>query len=157
MQTMMERAKTELTLAGLYEEDSDYSGGLGRAAEELYQVFTDQGHSGMSASVTANIFHALANGQVLSPLTGEPAEWKDVSEEMGRPLFQNKRMGSVFAEDDHGKNATYSEGRIFVDKEGIVFSCNDSTVPVEFPCIPKTEYIHEGTPEAEPFRHVFKD
>ena len=44
---------------GMYDKDSDYDGAIGRAVEELSAVFADQGHSGMSAQVTRELFNYL--------------------------------------------------------------------------------------------------
>ncbi len=44
---------------GMYDEDSDYEGMIGEAVEELSKTFGEQGHSGMSASVTLGLFNQL--------------------------------------------------------------------------------------------------
>ncbi len=44
---------------GMYDKDSDYDGMIGRAIEELSEVFAKQGHSGMSATVTTQLFYQL--------------------------------------------------------------------------------------------------
>lgn len=156
----IERARKELELAGLFDkgEDSLYDGMIGEAVMELMDKFSEQGHSGMSASIVSRIFYNLVRGDVLSPLTGEPGEWGDISRYGGdfSTSFQNIRDSRVFAEDDHGKNASFIEGIVFTEKSGSSFTCRESHTPITFPCIPKTIYIKEGTPEAEAYAEVFK-
>ena len=44
---------------GMYDDDSDYNGMIGKAIEELSDVFGNQGHSGMSAQITMGLFNQL--------------------------------------------------------------------------------------------------
>lgn len=44
---------------GLYDEDSDYRGMIGRCIEKLSEVFSCQGHSGGSAYVTRAVCNQL--------------------------------------------------------------------------------------------------
>lgn len=163
--TSLDRALAELAYAGLDASehasiaDESVDRFIGQSVAELLKVFSKQGHSGASAPFVASLFYRLVRGEVLSPLTGEPQEWIDVSESYdGKPTFQNKRCFSIFAEDNHGKNAYNVQGRIFTNVKGASFSCSaHSSTPVVFPCIPVTEYIREGTPEAEEFKDVFDD
>lgn len=161
-----DRALIELSIAGFPfnidpEEDPEsvtIEQMIGRDVAQLLEVFRSQGHSGASASIVAGLFHRLVKGEVLTPLTGRPEEWMDVSEMYGQPMFQNKRCFAVFADDENGKNAYNVQGRIFVNKNGTAFSASKvSSTPLTFPCMPITEYIREGTPEAEEFKDVFKD
>ena len=144
--TLTEHAKNELEIAGFFDEEKDfYEGVTGKATLELMKTFAKQGHSGMSASVVRDLFHTLADFKPLTPLTGEPDEWKNVSEVGGHPnppLFQNKRCSRVFAEDENGKNAYDVSGKVFVEPDGEAFTNGDSHVPVTFPYTPKTEYIN---------------
>ena len=162
--TSTERALNELRLAGLSydavatDPDTDISRMLGSSVAELLAVFAKQGHSGSSASMVASLFYRLVRGEVLAPLTGAGDEWMDVSESSGRPMFQNKRCFSIFATDSKGSGAYNVQGRLFINKDCAAFSTSEhSSTPVEFPCIPVTEYIREGTPEAEAFKGVFDD
>lgn len=101
---LIRHAQTELSLVGLYDEDSDYGGMIGRSTEDLIRVFAMQGHSGFSASWVMDLFTKLASHESLTPLTSNPDEWVDVSEASGRPLWQNKRCPSAFSENG---GATY--------------------------------------------------
>jgi len=155
--TMTERAIKELKLAGLYDKESDYNGAIGKSVEKLLKVFEKQGHSGFSAHTVADIFHKVALGGILTPLQGTPNEWKDVSTEMEHTLYQNQRCYEVFASDENGKDAYRHGGIVFIDKDGVSFTCGKSSVPITFPYTPTTIYIKEGTPEAEPYKSVFED
>jgi len=113
---MKDRIKKELELAGLLDSDSDYNGMIGESVLELIEVFSNQGHSGMSAPYVADIFTKLAKGDILSPLTGKNDEWIDVSEKNGLPMFQNKRCSSVFK--NGNGNAYYLDGIVFTGQNG---------------------------------------
>ena len=58
-------AKEELTRVGLFDKDSDYNGMLGDAVLELITVFANQGHSGMSAQMTRELFYKLSGFEKL--------------------------------------------------------------------------------------------
>jgi hypothetical protein len=95
MSNFTERVKKELELASLYEKDSDYEGMIGVAVEELCEVFSKQGHSGMSATITKEIFSLLVDGKTLTPITSTPEEWAKVLDD----LWQNKRRYTSFSRD----------------------------------------------------------
>lgn len=58
-ETRHEYFQKRLKKLGMFDEDSDYDGMLGRAIEELSLVFSKQGHSGMSAAITTQLFNKL--------------------------------------------------------------------------------------------------
>lgn len=60
LSNLIDHATKELTKAGLFDKDSDYDGMLGDAALELITVFAGQGHSGMSAEMTTQLFERLS-------------------------------------------------------------------------------------------------
>lgn len=95
MSNLTDYAEAELRRAGLMDPDSDYGGMLGSAALELVTVFAGQGHSGMSAEITTQIFERLARYKPLTPLTYAPDEWNEV----GTGTWQNCRQSSIFSED----------------------------------------------------------
>ena len=116
---------------------------------KLLEVFDEEGHSGSSAPYAINLFEKLAKFEPVAPLTGEDWEWTDVSKYGGRNngiLYQNKRCGHVFKDDD---GAYDMDGVIFwewfTDKETgekfkSYFTGRESRVPVTFPYTPKREY-----------------
>lgn len=116
---------------------------------KLLEVFAGEGHSGTSGPYTIDLFKTLASFEPVSPLSGEDWEWSNVTEYGGRdngPLFQNKRCGHVFKDN----NGAYDiDGIVWwewhTDKETgerykNQFTNSESRVPVTFPYIPKTEY-----------------
>ena len=94
--SLVEHAQKELELAGLFDEDSDYNGELGKAALEIVEVFAKQGHSGASAYLTLSIVEKLCRWENLTPLTDDPSEWNEV----GENIWQNKRNPAIFSNDD---------------------------------------------------------
>lgn len=96
---LTDHANRELRLAGLFDDDSDYDGDLGRSTMELMDVFSKQGHSGMSAHMVVDLFTKLAMFKNLTPLTSDSSEWTDRSDESGQPFWQNKRRSSTFSTD----------------------------------------------------------
>lgn len=90
--SLKEHAKIELDRAQLFDSDSDYNGDIGKSVMELIEVFSNQGHSGYSASIVRNIFNQLSDYKPLGGISGEEDEWVEVS----KGIFQNKRLSSVF-------------------------------------------------------------
>ena len=95
MSNLIDHAKTELQIAGLFDKDSDYSGMLGKAALELIECFSKQGHSGYSAAATIKLFTILANFKNLNPLRKE--DFIEVHDN----VWQCKRNCSMFLTPDH--------------------------------------------------------
>lgn len=116
---------------------------------KMLEIFADEGHSGSSAPYAINLFEKIASYKPLTPLTGEDWEWHDVSDYGGRddgPVFQNKRSGNVFKDN----NGAYDiQGIVWYDwytdeetgeKRKSHFTNYKSRVPVTFPYTPNTEY-----------------
>jgi hypothetical protein len=144
MSSLIEHAKKELQLAGLFDKDSDYDGALGHAVMELIEVFSKQGHSGFSASRVISLFKKVANYECLMPLTGNDDEWNDISGTGNNPILQNNRVSSVFKNKD-GK-AYYLNGIVWVNQKGQTFTgtvdgISSSQYIKEFPFTPKTFYV----------------
>ena len=57
-----------LKRAGLFDEDSNYSGKIGIAALEMIKQFSSEGHSEQSAGLCLSIFERLARFKPLSPI-----------------------------------------------------------------------------------------
>lgn len=94
---LVTHALTELDRTGLLGSDSDYDGMIGAAVMELVKVFARQGHSGMSAQITASLFNELASYRALTPLTDDPAEWNKVHDDP--VMWQNVRNSEAFSDD----------------------------------------------------------
>lgn len=131
---LIEHARAELERVKLFDKDSFYGGELGNAVLDLIKLFSTQNHSGNSAHIVSRLFNELASYRPLTPLTGEPEEWVDRGNG-----FQNKRMSSVFKDEEHSK-AYWIDGKKFSDDGGESWFTNaDSFVPVEFPWMPPKE------------------
>lgn len=97
---LVEHAARELVLCGQYDEDPEYATIL----TTIVGVFVTYGHSGGSAELAVQQLERLLRWQNLAPLTTDPDEWEDRSQESGYLLWQNKRNSKVFSE-DLGKTA----------------------------------------------------
>ena len=115
MSNFTDYAKDELKLAGLFDEDGDFYGGMiGEAVMELIEVFDKQGHSGMSAPMVINIFSTLAKYKPLTPIED------DLWNEVGVKVWQNKRLSALF-KDETGR-AHYLDAIVWEDKDGYCFT-----------------------------------
>ena len=129
----------ELRRAGLLNKDSDYDGMLGEAVKELLLVFQKQGHSGYSAQATASIFYKLVKGEPLSPLTDDPSEWMEVTDN----ILQNRRVSNVFIDKTVSDKPYTLDGKVFSDDGGKSYwTSKDSRVHFDLPGFPpETEYV----------------
>jgi len=156
MSNIVEHAKLELKMLGytpVEEDQEEYPDKwIQENVLELLEVFSKQGHSGMSASYVVDLFQKLALYKTLAPITGEDEEWTDVSEMYdGKPMWQNKRCFSLFK--DESGTCRDNDALIYVNEEGDAFHTNcalytkgglkvDTRPRVKFPYIPKTFYVH---------------
>ncbi len=134
MSSLLEHAEREFEVAGWLSENDPMQNQMMANMRQLLKVFSAQGHSGFSANYAANLFNQLVRFETITPLTGADCEWVDV----GDGIFQNKRAGHVFKEDDKAYDI---EGKIFRDADGVCYTSRESRVPVTFPYTPKREYI----------------
>lgn len=153
---LIEHAKIELEMAGLFDESGDfYNGMTGNAVMELMEVFSKQGHSGMSAPIVADLFKRLANYEPLQPITGKDEEWGDIIDYSDDPHYQNKRCSGLFKNSD-GKvtyvsaivkkcpDGTTWTGPLFLTREDAINQTNVIRSSQEikgFPFTPKKFYI----------------
>lgn len=96
---LVEHARRELELAGLFDADADYGGMAGNAVMQLVETFAAQGHSGTSAGLVMYLFQRVASYKPLTPITDDPDTWIGVSEATGEPFWQSTRDPSVFSTD----------------------------------------------------------
>lgn len=98
--SLVEHAERELKLAGLFDKDSVYGGMLGESTMKLIRCFSEEGHSGMSASIQIDLFKRLASYKNLTPITDNPEEWMYIADErVDKPIYQNKRSSDLFSND----------------------------------------------------------
>lgn len=150
MSNYVKHAEMEFRAAGWTDESGKFKDEMQEMicnhVLKLLEVFADEGHSGSSAPYAINLFKTLASFEPVVPLTGEDWEWTDVSELSGRTLWQNKRCGHVFKDED---GAYDINGIVWWncwadpetgEKHKSYFTSRESRVPVTFPYTPKTEY-----------------
>jgi hypothetical protein len=127
----------ELTRIGMYGSDDEMNTAMCNHILKMVDVFAEEGHSGFSAAYAIGILEKLLRWQPLSPLTGDDYEWNE--EEGG--IFQNKRCSRVFK---NGKDEQAYDicGKVFVEPDGVSYTSRDSHVFIEFPYVPKTEYVN---------------
>jgi hypothetical protein len=112
---------------------------------KLLDVFAEEGHSGSSAPYAISLFEKLAKFEPIAPITGEDWEWHEASD----GVFQNRRCSHVFKQADRFNGQPYDiDAKVFwewMEFEGEMtksyFTSGDSFVPIEFPYVPKREYV----------------
>jgi len=148
--SLVSYAESELDRIGMTDDD-DMNGMMRKHLLHMVKEFSEEGHSGFSASYALQCLEKLLRFKPLSPLTGEDDEWGDVSEVSGEPMFQNKRCSSIFK---HGKDgeAYDIDGKVFwewyTDKETgekhkSYYTGKGSRVPVTFPYTVPDKPIYE--------------
>jgi len=140
MSKLVAHALRELSLIGAGENNEDYEGKLRAAVLEIVDVFSKQGHSGYSASLTVSMVEKLLRFMPLTPLTGEEDEWTHIDPSIGGDIAaQNKRCSRVFRRND---GSTFDvEGRVYREPDGTTYITNGSATPVTFPYTPVTEVV----------------
>lgn len=152
--SLVDYANRELDIIGLGTGDStgeslDYS--LREHILRIIHEFSEEGHSGTSASYAISIITRLLKFKPLSPLTGEDNEWNEV----GDGVYQNRRASNVFKNKDG--QAYWSDGIVFWEwytpEDGgepfkAYFTSKDSRVMIEsFPwTMPDSPEYREADP-----------
>lgn len=152
--SLIEYAKKELDLIGLGEDDRtgetpDYQ--MRDHILRMVDEFSQEGHSGFSASYALNIISRVLAYKPLSPLTGEDSEWNEVGED----LWQNRRASNVFKTTE---GAYWQDGIVFWEwysapdvNDGepykVYFTSRDSRVSITFPfTMPEKPEYKEADP-----------
>lgn len=141
MSNLVEHAKKEIELYNKKYPHDEYGSMVMKAALELVEVFSKQGHSGFSAGITTSTFDSLADFRPLTPLTGEESEWGTEVDKN-----QNNRYGSVFRREDG--TAFNGHAKVFSDDGGKSWFTNgnsfeDITFPYTVPSEPERVLIPE--------------
>lgn len=95
MSNLLRHAEHEMRLAGLYDKDADYDGMIPDAVLKVVKVFSEEGHSGGSASLVLSILDKVLRFQTLTPITSDPATWMEV----GTGVWQSNREPATFSQD----------------------------------------------------------
>ena len=163
-------AKRELEILerGLEGRHLDIQREMTNCVMALMEIFSKQGHSGMSASYCINTFFRLAKWKPLTPLTGEDDEWMDISfiTRDGKGLQQNKRCYSVFRENKDNATAYDIDAVAFSSDGGHTwFSSGDLrkkysagiTFPYFPPETPRGVYIKYTSDDNEKYIDITDD
>ena len=87
------------------EDDFDYVGGCCDSALKAFESLMQDGHSGMSISITKDILMKLIDGVALTPIEDTPDVWGEPDHWGDKTTYQCKRMSSLFKE-------VYDDGRV---------------------------------------------
>lgn len=135
-------AERELALLMGDPDGDDMQRAMNKHLLRMVRTFAREGHSGFSASYAVSVLEKLLRYEPLGPITDDPAEWQEISEEMGRICWQNRRCSHVFKDADG--RAYDINGRVFVEPDGVSFTGTGSRVYVTLPYTPTTEYVNVG-------------
>lgn len=141
MSNLVKHAEHELSLIG--DGECEMQQAMNKHLVEMVKVFAEEGHSGFSAGYAVSLLEKLLRYEPLTPLTGEDDEWVDVGH-----CFQNKRCSHVLK--DYDGKAYDINGKIFKQPDGVCYTGSGSRVAVEFPYMPKSEYVDVPYPEDHP-------
>lgn len=155
--SFIEYAKKEFQIAGWTDENGNFKDEMQekmcKSVLGLLELFSDENHSGFSASYAINLFNTLVKFEPLTPLTGEDTEWSDVDGGM----LQNKRCSRVFKNIVTGK-ARDIDGKILwrwdLDEDGKPYksyhtNSRKSSIDVTFPYTPFSVYEYDYNPEED--------
>ena len=100
--SMIDWAKREVELAckrekaGCKEGEWDYGCACYESALKAYLSLCEDGHSGMSFSITRQILIRLMDGKTLTPIDDVPETWDLISEDDGIKEYQCNRAYALF-------------------------------------------------------------
>ena len=164
MSNLHKHALMEFKAAGWLDDDGNYMDEMQEMicnhVLTLLEIFSNEGHSGMTAPYAIRMFSRLAMFEPIAPLTGEDWEWNDT----GHGTLKNKRASHVFKDIETGEaydinGKVFWEWAVSYDDEGNEtgihkshYTCRESRVPVMFPYeVPKEpEYVYrysDATPQ----------
>lgn len=76
---------------------ADYINNCAESAVKAFESLLEDGHSGLSITVTKDILNRLIDGKVLTPIEDTPGVWNEPNDYgKGYKSYQCKRMSSLF-------------------------------------------------------------
>lgn len=129
------------------EGEWDYGCACYESALKAYKCLMEDGHSGMSFSITRQILNRLMRDQPLTPIEDAEDIWNFIcTNEDGSKGYQCKRMSSLFKDvypdgtvkykDVDRYYVTYAENSNTTWKNGFVMRIIDELFPITMPYIP---------------------
>jgi len=157
MSNIVDYSKRELAL--LNKDNDVIQERINKNIIEIVETFSNQGHTGFTASYVLGVIDRLLRWKPIMPLTGEADEWKDCGFNKG--YKQNKRCGSVFL-DKNGVAIDHDEIMISDDGGYTWFYSNIIPLtPITFPYTPpekpKEVYIEYTDAEKKDFDIITND
>jgi hypothetical protein len=131
-----QHAELEFEIAG-YNDGEEMNAMMKNNVMTLLEVFSAQGHSGLSAPHCVSLFSKLAKHEPLGPLTGAEAEWGEEFNDEG--TRQNRRASHVFLE--KGGQAYDINAVVFEDADGSRWNNSKGHRYVTFPYTPTTKVV----------------
>lgn len=139
--SLYEHAEHELglLLVGISDDAREVQEHVNKDILEMVEVFSRQGHSGLSAEYTLKMIVRLLDWKPLKPLLGTDEEWgTDASK------YQNNRYPSVFKDKKTGVPFDVKAAPIFTENNGKSwFRSNVSRDEITFPYTVPDEYDTE--------------
>ena len=135
---MISFAKEELRRLRSSDEPDEMQDMIDKHVLAMVQLFSDEGHSGSSASYSVAILEKVLRFEPVTPLTGDDEEWT-ILEYDDDMRAQNKRCSHVFRRADG--TAYDIEARIFQHEDGTCYTSRDSRKDITFPYRPTREYV----------------
>lgn len=102
MSNLVEHAKRELRILGYTGEEPADSPDRWMYDHiiKMVETFSEEGHSGSSASYAIHVVSKLLQFKNVTPLTSDPEEWMEVSGFMnGQATWQSRRRSDAFSHD----------------------------------------------------------
>ena len=152
--SLLAHAENELKAIGMLGSGDEMNEAMSSNVLDLLKVFSEQGHSGFSASYAAGLFEKLVRFQPLAPLTGADDEWHDVSEASGKPMWQNIRASHVFK---GGDGRAYDIDAVsYREPSGSQFTRGGARDYITFPYTPSRKVIKVDFEGAEVSDEAFE-
>lgn len=151
---MLDWAENEVKIAcekehpGLKEGEWDYGCTCYLSALKAYKSLIDDGHSGFSWNITANILKRLLHGNPLTPIEDVDDNWYDapIYKSDDHVTYQCKRKSSLFKEVYNDGRVKYRDSDMFICVDihsGITYSLGlirdvmQKEFPITFPYMPR--------------------
>lgn len=118
---------------------------------DMLCVFSNEGHSGFSATYALKVFDKVVCFNPLSPLTGADNEWQEV----GDDTYQNVICSAIFKKGKKGK-AYWLDHYVFRNQHGNCFTSYRSRQFIEFPWVP-TDSVYVDVIEDKQGNVIYPD
>ena len=145
-----ERAATTETNDDANMMAREYAESCYQSALKAYKSLCDDGHSGMSFSITAGILKRLCSGYPLTPIKDVDDVWELIHETPDKIDYQCRRMYSLFKTVSKKDNSVYFhdvDRFLCVDPKGVTYTNNfinqqlSKLYPLTLPYMPEGKFL----------------